>query len=135
MGYTKQSRGYNITPRRKPIVKTVAKRSKKSVTAECMKDVAVKKYVLKQIGKEVRAELKKLSSEGTNSILQQSEPNIMETFTWETLHSKLTKHTPVLQSLLQFTGSWSEQAQLQGSCFFMCGIAGKKSKPKDESAC
>ena len=104
MGYTKRTRVYNITPRRKHIVKAVARRSKRSVATECMKDVAVKKYVMKKIGEEVRTELKKLSSESTNSILQQSGPNIMETFTWEALHSELTKHTPVLQGLLQSTG-------------------------------
>ena len=91
---------------------------------------------MKQIGKEVLAELKKLSAEGTNSILQQSEPNIMETFMWETLHSELTKHTPVLQSLLQSTGipSW-KRPNSKTFVTLLSGIAGKKSTPKEHSAC
>ena len=52
VGY-KRPRTFLLTPQRKHLGKAVARRSKKAIAAECMKDQAVQKHIVKLVGKMV----------------------------------------------------------------------------------
>ena len=71
MNYAKKPRQYLLTPTRKKAGKAIAKGSKKSVAAECMKDPVIHKYILANIGRIVRSELASMCSSEANSMLQQ----------------------------------------------------------------
>ena len=81
----------------------MARRSKKAIAAECMKDPAVQKHVVKLVGKMVHAEIKKFCSDSSNSILKCDDPQCIKTFSWESFNSEISKFTPVLKGILQAT--------------------------------
>ena len=60
--------------------------------------------MLKLIEREVHNEVKALCSNDADSILQQSDPEVLKSFKWNTLMSELLKYTPILKGLLESTG-------------------------------
>lgn len=84
--------------------KALARRSKKTLALECMKNEGVKKYILRLVGKIVHTEMKKLCSERGDSVLQNRDPALLKTFTWKTVKHETTAHAPVLVEILQSTG-------------------------------
>ena len=102
VGY-KRPRTFLLTPQRKHLGKAVARRSKKAIAAECMKDQAVQKHIVKLVGKMVHREIKKFCSDSANSILKRDDPQCIKTFSWESFSSEISKFAPVLKSILQAT--------------------------------
>ena len=102
VGY-KRPRTFLLTPQRKHLGKAVARRSKRAIAAECMKDHAVQKHILKLVGKMVHAEIKKFCSDGANSILKRDDPQCIKTFSWESFNSEVSKFAPILKGILQAT--------------------------------
>ena len=92
-----------MTPQRKHLGKAVARRSKKAIAAECMKDHSVKGHILKLVGKLVHAEIKSLCSESAQSILKRDDPQCIKAFAWESFRSEIAKFAPVLRGILQAT--------------------------------
>ena len=103
VGY-KRPKNFKLTPNRKHLGKAVARRSKKTIAVQCLKDQDIRKYVLKLIEREVHNEVKALCSNDADSILQQSDPEVLKSFKWNTLMSELVKYTPILKGLLESTG-------------------------------
>lgn len=95
---------FTLTPSRKYLGKAVARRSKKTIAVEAMKDNAVQKHILKLVGDIVHAEMKKLCSQSVQSVLLKSDPETLKSFTWQSLKSELSAHTPVLKGILESTG-------------------------------
>lgn len=102
VGY-KRPRTFLLIPQRKHLGKAVARRSKTAIAAECMKDRAVQKHILKLVGKMVHAEIKKFCSHSANSILKRDDPQCIKTFSWESFNCEISKFAPVLKSILQAT--------------------------------
>ena len=102
VGY-KRPRTFLLTPQRKHLGKAVARRSKRAIAAECMKDHTVQKHILKLVGKMVHAEIKKFCSDGANSILKRDDPQCIKTFSWESFNSEVSKFAPILKGILQAT--------------------------------
>ena len=90
VGY-KRPRTFLLTPQCKHLGKAVARRSKRAIAAECMKDHAVQKHILKLVGKMVHAEIKKFCSDGASSILTRDDPQCIKTFSWESFNSEVSK--------------------------------------------
>ena len=103
VGYTRP-KSYKLTPSRKHIGKALARRSKKALALECMKNEGVKKYILQLVGKIVHTEMKEFCSERGDSVLQNRDPTLLKTFTWKTVKRETTTHAPVLVKILESTG-------------------------------
>ena len=95
---------FKLTPSRKHLGKAIARRSKKTIAVEAMKDDGVKKHILKLVGNIAHAEIKKLCSQSVQSVLLKSDPETLKSFTWQSLKSDLSAHTPVLKGILESTG-------------------------------
>lgn len=67
---------------------------------EALKDPTTRKYLLKMVGIELAKEVKCMSSESANSILQSQNPDDLRQFSWEMLLNELSKFAPVLRQLL-----------------------------------
>ena len=85
--------------------KAVARRSKKSIASECMKDAEIRKHILKIIGRIVHTKVKVLCSDAAQSVLHShfTDGANLKSFSWHTLNSELTIHTPVLKNILEST--------------------------------
>lgn len=99
VGY-KTPKTFVLTPSRKHMAKAIARKSKKAVAAEALKDPVTKKYILKKLGNELAKEVRGMASDSTNSILQSQNPEHLKGFAWEMLLNELSKFAPVLKSLL-----------------------------------
>ena len=93
-------RTHILTPIRKRMGKSIARRSNKALADECMKSDSIRKYILQRLGVLLRYELKTMCSDAVNSVLKcklDSEHNL---FCWEMLHSELSIHAPLLLHIL-----------------------------------
>lgn len=89
-----------FTPSRKHIRKAIARGSRQSVAAECLKKPGTRRYLLKRIGVMVRNELVAMCSNGTNSILHQQGTSELKEFSWERFLAELEGNAPVFLSIL-----------------------------------
>ncbi len=62
---------------------------------EALKDPTTKKYLVEMLGNELAKEVKCMSSDSVNSILQSQDPDHLKQFNWEILMNELCKFTPV----------------------------------------
>ena len=79
--------------------KAVARKKKKTIAAETLKDPVLKGYVVELIGKEVAKELKNMASMKTNSVLQSQDVTQLETFSWDVLLNELSKVAATLKKI------------------------------------
>ncbi|XP_064384807.1 uncharacterized protein LOC135333715 isoform X2 [Halichondria panicea] len=96
----KTPKTFLLTPSRKHIGKAIARKSRKKVAMEALKDPTTRKYLLKMVGIELAKEVKCMSSESANSILQSQNPDDLRQFSWEMLLNELSMFAPVLRQLL-----------------------------------
>ena len=80
----------------------IARKSKKTVAQEALRDPITKLCIVKMLGKELRQEVKTMSSQGANSILKSPNTEHLKEFTWDMILSELSKFAPLLKSLLCF---------------------------------
>lgn len=99
VGY-KKPRTYVLTPTRKRLGKAVARRSKKEIVDQSMKDPLVKRYMIEKMGQILRSEVTTMCSDRTCSILSNQSVDAMKIFTWDALLIELQSHAPLLYSLL-----------------------------------
>ena len=100
-----RAKNFKLTSSHMHLGKAIAWQSKKTIAVECMKDDAVRKYILLLVGKIVHAEMKKLCSGSVQSVLLNSDPATLKFFKWQTLKSELTIHAPILKGVLESTMS------------------------------
>ncbi len=86
-----------LTPKRKPIVKAVARRGMKAVGLQALKDPETRKHILKLLGREMTREVKTMSSCKVNSILKSQDRKLLKEFTWNMLDKELSTHAPLLR--------------------------------------
>ena len=79
----------------------MARKSKKSVANEAMKDPDIKKYIVKLVGKEVSKEVRCMASDSADSILKSMDADQLKCFTWDTLLNEIGRFAPVLQTILE----------------------------------
>ena len=86
----------------------MARRSKRAIVAESLKDPEIKKYVVEIIGEKVAKEVKTMARSMTQSVLKSQNMEHLKSFSWSTLLEELSKFTPVLkQILVSATKTWS----------------------------
>lgn len=84
VGYT-QPKTFVLTPHRKHLGKAVARKSKRTIAAETMKDSTIKGYIVSLLGRELTREIRAMSSDEARSILQSQDPEDLKKFKWDTL--------------------------------------------------
>ena len=89
-------RTHILTPTRKRIGKSIARKSNKAVAEECMKSEGIRKYILQHLGVLLRRELKTVCSENVNSVLKHKFEPEHNLFCWDALHQELSIHAPLL---------------------------------------
>ncbi len=99
VGYTRP-KTFFLTPHRKHLGKAVARKSKKTIAAETLKDSSTKGYIVSIIGRELSREVRAMASDPVKSILQSQNPDDLKQFKWDTLLRELSKCAPVLSRLL-----------------------------------
>ena len=99
VGYT-QPETFVLTPHRKHLGKAVARKSKKNIAAETLKDSTTKGYIVSIMGREFSREIRAMASDRAKSILQSQNPDDLKQFKWDTLLCELSKYAPVLSRLL-----------------------------------
>ena len=130
VGYAR-SKTFKLTPSRKHLGKAVARRSKKTIAVECMKDAGIKKHILKLVGNIVRAEIKKLSSVDVQSVLQKDDFATIKSFSWQTMMSELSGHTPVLKHILESTSPRKNQPNFVAVvCLCVALLARNRNRPQ-----
>ena len=90
-----------LTPSRKHVGRTVARRSRSALVAEVLRDPIAKQYLIKCIGMIIRKELVLMCSDKTNSILGSQLDCDLKEFTWDKLFEELSFNAPSLLSILR----------------------------------
>lgn len=75
----------------------MARRSRKTIAVESMKDPCTRQVLVKLFGKEVHKEIRLMASE--SFLCSQSKDDLKE-FKWDRLHAELSHKAPVLLSIL-----------------------------------
>ena len=91
---------YVLTPRRKHLGKAVARRSRKTVAVESMRDPSTRHHIVNLLGKEIRNEIRLMASDSAHSILRSQLKEDLTNFQWSTLHAEMSSKAPILQSVL-----------------------------------
>ena len=87
-----------LTPNRKKAGKALARRSKRKLAGECLRDDKTRHSIILSLQKLIQTELKKLSSM-QSSLLDQS-PDTLKSFTWNAIYDELKKNAPIFLSFL-----------------------------------
>ena len=75
----------------------MARRSKKTIAVESMKDPSTRQVLVKLFGKEVRKEVRSMASE---SFLSSQSKDDLKNFQWDRLHTELSLKAPLLLNIL-----------------------------------
>ena len=75
----------------------MARRSKKTIAVESMKDPSTRQVLVKLFGKEVRKEVRSMASE---SFLSSQSKDDLKNFQWDRLHAELSLKAPLLLNIL-----------------------------------
>ena len=75
----------------------MARRSKKTIAVESMRDPCTRQFLLKLFGREVRNEIRSMSSE---SFLSSQSNELLKDFQWDRLLAELSCKAPVLLEIL-----------------------------------
>ena len=95
-----QHRVYRLTGSLKRIGLSVGRNSHKSIALQCMKDKGIKMFLLKILAKDVQKELAALCAIKKRSILRQTEPLALQTFSWESFATEVKLTAPTLFAVL-----------------------------------
>ena len=77
--------------------KALARRSKRAMVTECMRSNAMRKYVIINMSRILKSEIRALCS---NSVLRSQAVTDLSQFTWDNLIKEMQTFAPVLLSLL-----------------------------------
>ena len=100
IGYADRIQNHPLTPSRKKMGKALARRSKKAVVAECMRNNAMRKYVMVNMSRIVKSEIRTLCSNKANSVLRNHSVTSLSQFSWDSIIKEIQTYAPVLLSLL-----------------------------------
>ena len=85
----------------KVLTRGVARTNFRCIARQAMRVPRIKRHVFSILGKDLRKDIKKMSSLSTNSILQSSSVDVAESFVWESLHSENRENAPNLFEVLE----------------------------------
>ncbi|XP_065892721.1 uncharacterized protein [Dysidea avara] len=94
--YKKRPKSYYLTPRRYRIGKAVGRGCRKVIVQECIKDTITRKFLLEQLARLIKSELKALCSTKESNMLYQKTNEALNQFSWDQLMSELELKAPVL---------------------------------------
>ncbi len=97
----KQAKVHHLTRSLKKIGKGLGRRSASSVGYQVMKHNNIRSHVLKVLGRDIRKEMKTMCSVMSPSILRETEPEVLQSFTWESLIEELNVKAPTLLNVLR----------------------------------
>ena len=98
MDYQHRVQNHRLTPSRRKIGKAIARRSKASVVAQCMKDNVMFNYIIIRISRILQSELRKLCS--VDSLLKENSTTAFQEFSWNNLIKEIQDHAPLLLSVM-----------------------------------
>ncbi|KAL5516603.1 hypothetical protein EMCRGX_G001986 [Ephydatia muelleri] len=78
--------------------KAIARKSKKTVAQGALRDPITKQCIVKMLGKELRQEVKTMSSQGANSILKSPNAEHLKDLLGTMIFSELSKFAPLLKT-------------------------------------
>ena len=96
----KTPKTFSLTPIWKRLGEAVARKKRKTIAAEILKDPLLKSYVVELIGKEVAKELKNMSSTKASSVLQSQDVTQLKLFSWDVLLNELSDVAATLKKIL-----------------------------------
>ena len=77
--------------------KAIARKSNKTIATEALKNAST---IIHALGKELAGEIKTMTSDQADSIMQSQNPNDLKQFSWEMLLNEQSMHAPLLKKLL-----------------------------------
>ena len=98
MDYQHRVQNHRLTPSRRKIGKAIARQSKASVVAQCMKDNVMFNYIIIRISRILQSELRKLCS--VDSLLKENSTTAFQEFSWNNLIKEIQDHAPLLLSVM-----------------------------------
>ncbi len=99
VGYSARPKQYLLTPSRRALGKTLGRRCQQSFAKHAYRDRAIRGYMLQQLSRDCKAEIKKLCS--TGSVLLKREKDDLTTFTWKSFLEAVQESAPTIVLLLQ----------------------------------
>ena len=88
--YKSGLKSFTLTPHRKHLGKSLARRSTYAITSDLMNNPGSRNYILKKLGTMLRQELTVMSSHKTKSILGSQDIADMKKFTWSKVLDELS---------------------------------------------
>lgn len=97
----KKTKSYLMTPSRKGICKTIARRSHSALARRCLENSEIRKYILKGVSQLLKREIAVLCSDSIESVLRDKSNDALKSFKWKTLVNELSNHCPSLLTILR----------------------------------
>ena len=98
----KNPRTVALTPRRRNIIKPLARKSHTAAARNCLKDGKMRKHVINEVGRMLHKEIVSICSDTHLSLLENKSNEAMKSFSWEKLVAEFVSKTPILISLLKW---------------------------------
>ena len=93
MKSAKRQKMYRLPPNLKHAGNALAHGSLRALAKECLSDKKVRNYILLSIGRDIRSEIKSLSTR--QSVLCSQLPNDLRQFHWDMIYNELEQKAPV----------------------------------------
>jgi len=100
INYVDRVQNHLLTPSRKKLGKALARKSKKAMVAECIRNNAIRKYVIISMSRILKSEIHALCSNKANSVLRTQSAAVLSQFTWDVVIREMQTYAPVLLSLM-----------------------------------
>lgn len=100
VGYPKKSKSYFLTPSRKVIGKSLARRQGFSFAKATWQSERYRQEILRHIQRQIAMEAKRLCSSTDTCSLRGKTADFLTTIDWEELYKELSSKAPVLMSAL-----------------------------------
>jgi len=118
--YKKRPKSYYLTPRRKRIGKAIGRSCRRVIAQECIKDTITRQFLLEQLARLIRSELKALCSTKESNMLYQKTNEALNQFSWNQLMAELESNAPVLLYILKVCTSTKGQRINTNAVIGMC---------------
>ena len=117
------------TPSRKKAVKRIVRRTYTSLTSGIVQSDAISGKIIAEISRKVTSEMKKFSSNETDSLLRDTNEAVKH-FSWRTVYLEMKRHIPTLINLLSsIVPCAGEREQL------VCMVAAQLLKSRHQKMC
>ena len=115
-------RTFALTPSRKRYGKLIARGSRYSIAHQCLDDPKCRKHVISAVGHQIKAEVRALCANNTNSVQRKKDAKSLKTFAWGPIVNEAKKHAPTLVELLRISTQTGKRRNLQGNHDTLIGL-------------